>query len=572
VKCDPLPVDGLAHPFRFTADIAEMHAKLVKRLLTPASGRREKRMGEVMQEAFREASAEALTHVTEPAAAPPLIYLESAREAVLSGTADLVFTVTVHVLPKVQVPALGDLRVTVARSHVTTQMVQDQHAAVARMYPGHQGEALARAAGFRSVSEMDKALRSQLSMQLRASDRFRRKEALMEKLADLPGAEAPVPLVQREFVALWGQVNLERLAGELSPEDAAKSEYELMTDCLKMAERRVRAAAALVAIGKAHKVELSEQDIEQAIRQEVARQPAGERAQKLAHLQNHPAAVLPVIATIWEEVVVDLILGVKPHERFSGAFMFGAQAPWTSPDEYDEAWVYYRRADTGMIATLPKSGLHRWKEGAIWDGFTRRPRTVDDPPTDKGKWPSVKQQRATNLSGFLFRSSHPKEHRGTPAWILRDDGHLVPADPKAAEAARDDQLFTFGSHAMPFKDVVTMPPGFWTRWKRRDDVWTREEAEERADRMQNHRHLVAEARGIAVTADETTWTVFACHRERRNDPDAWFEMPPGNFRGDGEFARPYAPEPELIARDRRQDPGCAQSTGRDANMLLMEAK
>ena len=32
MKCDPLPVDGLAHPFRFTADIAEMHAKLVKRL------------------------------------------------------------------------------------------------------------------------------------------------------------------------------------------------------------------------------------------------------------------------------------------------------------------------------------------------------------------------------------------------------------------------------------------------------------------------------------------------------------------------------------------------------------
>ena len=115
-------------------------------------------------------------------------------------------------------------------------------------------------------------------------------------------------MVESEFAAIWRQVEQERDAGELSDEDKEKSEEQLRAEYRKIAERRVRLGLVLAEIGQRHNVQVSEQEMQQALFNEVRRHPREQQQQAFEFLRSNPQASAQLRAPIYEEKVVDLIL------------------------------------------------------------------------------------------------------------------------------------------------------------------------------------------------------------------------------------------------------------------------
>jgi hypothetical protein len=115
-------------------------------------------------------------------------------------------------------------------------------------------------------------------------------------------------MVEAEFAGIWSQVEAEKERGELAPEDEGKSEDELKGEYRKIAERRVRLGLILAEIGRRANVTVTEQELGEAMRQEALRY--GAQAQQIFDLmKNNPNAQAQMRAPIFEEKVVDLILG-----------------------------------------------------------------------------------------------------------------------------------------------------------------------------------------------------------------------------------------------------------------------
>ena len=119
----------------------------------------------------------------------------------------------------------------------------------------------------------------------------------------------PPKMVEAEFNGIWQQVEADKAAGRLPEEDAQKSEDELKAEYRKIAERRVRLGLVLAEIGRANNVQVTDQELNAAILQEARNYPGQEQAVLNFYRQN-PNAAAQMRAPIYEEKVVDLIVGV----------------------------------------------------------------------------------------------------------------------------------------------------------------------------------------------------------------------------------------------------------------------
>lgn len=114
-------------------------------------------------------------------------------------------------------------------------------------------------------------------------------------------------MVEAEFSQIWDQVQQDKTAGNLPPEDAEKSDDQLREEYRKIAERRVRLGLVLAEVGRINNVQVSEQELAEAMRQEAMRY--GPQAQQIFDfLRQNPSAQAQIRAPIFEEKVVDLIV------------------------------------------------------------------------------------------------------------------------------------------------------------------------------------------------------------------------------------------------------------------------
>jgi trigger factor len=114
--------------------------------------------------------------------------------------------------------------------------------------------------------------------------------------------------VEAEFASIWQQVEQDKAAGELPPEDLEKSDEKLREEYHKIAERRVRLGLVLAEIGRANNVQVTDQELGEAMRQEAMKY--GPQAQQVFDLFRQNAnAQAQLRAPIFEDKVVDLIVG-----------------------------------------------------------------------------------------------------------------------------------------------------------------------------------------------------------------------------------------------------------------------
>jgi trigger factor len=169
-------------------------------------------------------------------------------------------------------------------------------------------DALAERLGMGDLEALKNALKVNLESQYAGATRMKIKRALLDKLDTAHDFPLPPRMVDAEFAGIWNQVEAEKERGELAPEDAGKSDDELKGEYHKIAERRVRLGLILAEVGRRANVTVSEQELGEAMRQEAMRY--GAQAQQIFDLmKNNPNAQAQMRAPIFEEKVVDLILG-----------------------------------------------------------------------------------------------------------------------------------------------------------------------------------------------------------------------------------------------------------------------
>jgi trigger factor len=168
-------------------------------------------------------------------------------------------------------------------------------------------DALAERLGMGDLEALRNALKVNLESQYAGATRMKLKRALLDKLDAAHDFPLPPRMVEAEFAGIWSQVEAEKERGDLAPEDAGKSDDELRAEYRKIAERRVRLGLVLAEIGRRGQINVTEQELGEAMRQEALRY--GAQAQQIFDLmRNNPNAQAQMRAPIFEEKVVDLIL------------------------------------------------------------------------------------------------------------------------------------------------------------------------------------------------------------------------------------------------------------------------
>ena len=170
-------------------------------------------------------------------------------------------------------------------------------------------EDFAKNFGLESLEQLREMMTSQIQGEHDKASRQKAKRALLDALDEQHSFDLPPKMVDQEFDQIWTQLEKEKEAGNLDEEDAGKSDEELKADYRKIAERRVRLGLVLAEIGRHANVQITEQEVQQAVVAEARRFPGQER-EVVEFFQKNPGALAQIRAPIYEEKVVDHILEV----------------------------------------------------------------------------------------------------------------------------------------------------------------------------------------------------------------------------------------------------------------------
>ncbi|MDD3183395.1 MAG: trigger factor [Alphaproteobacteria bacterium] len=166
---------------------------------------------------------------------------------------------------------------------------------------------LGKEIGFPSLEKLRERISSDIANNYAQISRVVLKRELMDELAKKHKFELPSGMVEAEFTAIWSQVEKEKAAGKLDPEEAKKSEKDLKSDYHDIAERRVRLGLLLAHVSEANKIEVTPVELRNAMMAEARRYPGQEKA-VFEYYTKTRGAVEQLRAPILEEKVVDFIL------------------------------------------------------------------------------------------------------------------------------------------------------------------------------------------------------------------------------------------------------------------------
>ncbi|HEX2135713.1 MAG TPA: trigger factor [Microvirga sp.] len=183
---------------------------------------------------------------------------------------------------------------------------------------------LAKGFGMESLEKLKDAVRNSLQRDFDAQSRRKVKKELLDALDAKYAFELPPTLVEQEFAAVWSQVESEMKSSGKTFADEGTTEEEARAEYRRIAERRVRLGLVLAQIGEKADIKVSDDEVTQALVERVRQYPGQER-QVWEFYQKNPQALAEIRAPLFEEKVVDHLLGqVKVEEnRVSKEALFG---------------------------------------------------------------------------------------------------------------------------------------------------------------------------------------------------------------------------------------------------------
>jgi trigger factor len=185
--------------------------------------------------------------------------------------------------------------------------------AVAAPDPFAVDDEFAKSLGYESLDKLKEMIRDRIAAEYARASREKLKRQLLDRLDRLYSFELPEGLVNQEFNSIWEQVTQEQQASgrgfaeESTTEEAARADYR------KIAERRVRLGLLLAEVGTRAEVKVSDEEMTQALVGR-ARSFPGQEKQVWDFYRNNTQALAELRAPIYEEKVVDHILGLAKVE------------------------------------------------------------------------------------------------------------------------------------------------------------------------------------------------------------------------------------------------------------------
>ncbi len=167
----------------------------------------------------------------------------------------------------------------------------------------------AKALGLESLDRLKEIVRSQIESQFGAMTRQKVKRQLLDQLDEAYAFEAPSRLVEAEFTNIWNQVTRDLEAAGRTFADEDTTEEEARAEYGRLAERRVRLGLVLAEIGEKAGVTVSEEELQRGLFEQVRRFPANQQQEVFEFYRGNPEALNTLRAPIFEEKVVDHLLG-----------------------------------------------------------------------------------------------------------------------------------------------------------------------------------------------------------------------------------------------------------------------
>ncbi|TIW45216.1 MAG: trigger factor [Mesorhizobium sp.] len=157
--------------------------------------------------------------------------------------------------------------------------------------------------GLESLERLREIVRGQIENQFGSMTRQK------VKLDASYSFEAPSKLVEAEFNNIWNQVNRDLEAAGRTFADEETTEEEARAEYMRLAERRVRLGLVLAEIGEKAGVTVSDEELQRGLFEQVRRFPANQQQEAFEFYRNNPDALNTLRAPMFEEKVVDHLLG-----------------------------------------------------------------------------------------------------------------------------------------------------------------------------------------------------------------------------------------------------------------------
>jgi trigger factor len=181
---------------------------------------------------------------------------------------------------------------------------------------------LAKKNNFENLEAMRKAVSDRIGQDYAQVSRSMIKRQLLDKLADSHKFAVPEGLVEGEFNAIWQRVEEAKKSGQKLEDDEDKMRKEYR----EIAERRIRLGLLLADVGRSNSIDVTPEELNQAVMREAMRYPGQER-QVLEFYGKNAELKEQLRAPIFEEKTVDFILelakvnvkSVTPEELLKAA-------------------------------------------------------------------------------------------------------------------------------------------------------------------------------------------------------------------------------------------------------------
>lgn len=183
---------------------------------------------------------------------------------------------------------------------------------------GELNDDFAKSLGLDDLGALRTAIKEQMTAALASMSRQAMKRQILDALDDGHKFSVPDQLVDAEFDTIWVRVKHEVTNHGRSFEDEGTTEEEASAQYRKIAERRVRLGLVVAEVGNKNKIEVSEDEHQQALIAEVRRFP-GQEQQVYDYYRKNPQALAGLRAPVFENKVVDFVaeLATQTEKKMS---------------------------------------------------------------------------------------------------------------------------------------------------------------------------------------------------------------------------------------------------------------
>ncbi len=165
---------------------------------------------------------------------------------------------------------------------------------------------LAKKFGFADLAALKDAIKAQINGGYEAQARVKIKKQLFDTLDEEVNFPVPQGMLDVEFNSIWEK--LEQAKKEGDENIKSKSDGELRTEYMKIAERRVKLGIFLSDVASKNKLQVTQEELSRSV-MEQARQFPGQEKAIFDFYKKNPQHLRELQGPILEEKAVDFIIG-----------------------------------------------------------------------------------------------------------------------------------------------------------------------------------------------------------------------------------------------------------------------